>query len=132
MLRVTGPGASEIFRLHDDPEEQLIRLSLVLWDRARELAAGDRAKLNTIAMFHGHFSDCLERRSFNDSALPVREDVMNVFKKLFGLIGMEPEVELLLPSSRLSSKVAHIERALAGIANKFGVHINLHFVDIDS
>lgn len=132
MLRITGPSASEIFRLHDDPETLLTRLSVVLWDRARERAAGNEGMLNTIAMFHTNFSDCLERRSFNDPALPVREDVSNVFKKLFGLIGMEPEVELLLPSSRLSSKVAHIERALAGIAGKFGVHINLHFVDIDS
>lgn len=130
MLRITGTMASELFRLHDDQEALLIKLSLVLWDRARELAAGNQGMLDTIAMFHTHFVDCLERRAFNDSALPVREDVKNVFIKLFGLIGMKPEVELLLPSSRLSNKVAGIERLLAGIDHKFGVLISLHFVDI--
>jgi hypothetical protein len=131
MLRITGSVASELFRLHDNQEALLIKLSLVLWDRARELAAGNQGMLDTIAMFHTHFVDCLERRSFNDTALPVRQDVKNVFNKLFGLIGMEPVVELLLPSSRLSNKVAHMERSLAGIAGKFGVQISLHFVDID-
>jgi hypothetical protein len=131
MLRITGRKAFEIFRLHDDHEALLSLLSLVLWEKARELAAGNEGMLNTIAMFHTHFTDCLERRSFNDTVLPVREDVINVFKKLFGLIGMAPEVELLMPSTRISSKVESIEQSLAGLAEKFGVQISLHFVDID-
>jgi hypothetical protein len=102
-------------------------LALWLWDDARKLAKGNERVLSAIAMFHSHFAECLERRSFNDTALPVREDVINVFSKLFGLIGERPVVEVHVAGQPPAELEGSIERSFAAIAEKFGVNMTLTY-----